>query len=132
LKNRVANTKSFLVIRNNNDQSKLAAQSCEFPFTKGVKSFLLLFTLLCFTSVIDAQNDPIRLNQVGYYPNSTKLAIVTGKVRSQFFSVVTSDGLDTVYEGSLSLEKKSSFSSTLTRIADFTDFQQVGSFRFAY
>jgi len=106
----------------------LLAQSCEFPFTKGVKSFLLLFTLLCFTSVIAAQNDPIRLNQVGYYPNSTKLAIVTGKISSPFFCIVTSDGRDTVYQGSLSLEKKSSFSSTITRIADFTDFQQTGSF----
>jgi endoglucanase len=78
--------------------------------------------------MVHAQNDPIRLNQVGYYPNSSKLAIVTGKVRSPYFSIVTSDGIDTVYEGSLSLEKKSSFSSTVTRIADFTDFQQTGSF----
>ena len=88
----------------------------------------MLFTFLCSRSIINAQDDPIRLNQVGYYPNSTKLAIVTGKVRSPFFCIVTSDGRDTVYDGSLSLEKKSAFSSTITRIADFTDFQQTGSF----
>jgi endoglucanase len=88
----------------------------------------LLFTFLCSRFIINAQDDPIRLNQVGYYPNSTKLAIVTGKVQSQFFCIVTSDGRDTVYNGSLSLEKKSAFSSTITRIADFTDFQQTGSF----
>jgi endoglucanase len=106
----------------------LPAQSCGFLFRKGVKSFLLLFTFLCSRFIINAQDDPIRLNQVGYYPNSTKLAIVTGKVQSQFFCIVTSDGRDTVYNGSLSLEKKSAFSSTITRIADFTDFQQTGSF----
>lgn len=106
----------------------LLAQSCGFLIRKGVKSFSSLFIILFSHCIINAQDDPIRLNQVGYYPNSTKLAIVTGKVRSPFFSIVTSDGLDTVYEGSLSLEKKSSLSSTLTRIADFTDFQQIGSF----
>ena len=106
----------------------LLAQSCGFLFRKRVKSFLLLFIFLCCRSIIIAQDDPIRLNQVGYYPNSTKLAIVTGKVRSPLFCIVTSDGRDTLYEGSLSLEKKSNFSSTITRIADFTDFQQTGSF----
>src|SRR5689334_18492015 len=106
----------------------LPAQSCAFLFRIRVISFSLLLILLFSHSIINAQDDPIKLNQVGYYPNSTKLAIVTGKIRSQSFSIVTSDGMDTVYEGSLSLEKKSRFSSTVTRIADFTDFQQTGSF----
>jgi endoglucanase len=106
----------------------LLAQSCEFLSRKRVKSFALLSIFLYSSCVINAQNDPIRLNQVGYYPNSTKLAIVTGKVQSPSFYIVTSDGRDTVYDGSLSLEKKSAFSSTITRIADFTDFQQTGSF----
>ncbi len=110
------------------DNRNLLAQSCGFLFRKRVKSFLLLFIFLCCRSIIIAQGDPIRLNQVGYYPNSTKLAIVTGNVRSPLFCIVTSDGRDTLYEGSLSLEKKSNFSSTITRIADFTDFQQTGSF----
>src|SRR4051812_9114804 len=106
----------------------LLAQSCEFLSRKRVKSFTLLSIFLYSCSLINAQDDPIRLNQVGYYPNSTKLAIITGKVQSPSFCIVTSDGRDTVYDGSLSLEKKSAFSSTITRIADFTDFQQTGSF----
>jgi endoglucanase len=106
----------------------LLAQSCGFLVRKGAKSFLSLLIIFLCHFTVNAQDDPIRLNQVGYYPISTKLAIVTGKVRSPFFWIVTSDGRDTVYDGSLSLEKKSSFSPTLTRIADFTDFQQVGSF----
>ena len=107
----------------------LPAQSCGFLFRKRVKSFLLYYLFFSAAySIINAQDDPIRLNQVGYYPNSTKLAIVTGKVQSPSFCIVTSDGRDTVYDGSLSLEKKSAFSSTITRMADFTDFQQTGSF----
>lgn len=106
----------------------LLAQSCGFLLRKKAKSFLLVVNFVCLHFTIHAQNDPIRLNQVGYYPNSTKLAIITGKIRSPFFCIVSSDGIDTVYQGSLSLEKKSTFSSTLTRIADFTDFQQTGSF----
>jgi len=106
----------------------LLAQSCAFLLRKGTKSFWLLFAFLSFQFIVNGQNDPIRLNQIGYYPNSTKLAIVTGKVRSPLFCIVTSDGKDTLYEGSLSLEKKSTFSRTITRIADFTDFQQTGCF----
>ena len=106
----------------------LLAQSCAFLLRKGTKSFRLLFAFLSFQFIANGQNDPIRLNQIGYYPNSTKLAIVTGKVRSSLFCIVTSDGKDTLYDGSLSLEKKSTFSHTITRIADFTDFQQTGSF----
>src|SRR6476620_10768772 len=106
----------------------LFVQGCEFFFRKEPIFFTLLSTFLCSHFIVNAQDAPIRLNQVGYYPNSTKLAIVTGRVQSPLFCIVTSDGRDTVYEGSLSLEKKSAFSSTITRIADFTDFQQTGSF----
>ncbi|HEY1872466.1 MAG TPA: glycoside hydrolase family 9 protein [Chitinophagaceae bacterium] len=93
------------------------------------KSFLIAIALL-FHIICISQNQfaPIRLNQVGYYPNSTKLAIVTGKVAIEDFYIVTADGLDTVYEGALSLERKSSYSTTITRIADFTDFKKIGRY----
>ena len=113
---------------------KLSAQSCLFPLKKRIKFFqrrlFLLASVLLFHIISVSQNQfaPIRLNQVGYYPNSTKLAIVTGRVSSEDFYIVTADGTDTLYENYLSLERKSPYSSTITREADFTDFKKVGHY----
>ena len=74
-------------------------------------------------------SDPIKLNQVGYYPNSTKLAFVTCKGSYvENFYIVSVEGEDTVYVGVLSREKKSSYSSTITRIADFSTFRKAGKY----
>jgi endoglucanase len=72
--------------------------------------------------------DPIRINQVGYYPFSSKIAVVTGKLLAESFCIVSADGKDTLYEGVLEREMKSAYSSTITRIADFTSFHKVGDF----
>lgn len=121
--------RKFLLIGMTMNNQNLQAQGQFLPAkTKFLEySFLFLYSLI-ISSFINAQETSITLNQVGYYPNSSKLAIVTGKVRESSFSIVTLDGKDTVYEGTLSLEKKSAYSSTVTRIADFSDFQKRGSF----
>jgi endoglucanase len=114
------------------NNQNLHSQSCLFLLRKRInflqKQKILLLCSLFAYSFSNAQDDPIKLNQVGYYPNSPKLAVVTGKVQTPFFCIVTADGMDTVYEGTLSLEKKSVYSSTVTRIADFSDFQKTGNF----
>jgi len=75
------------------------------------------------------QTDQIKINQVGYYPNSSKIAIITGKVGRDVFYVVTADGKDTMYEGSIDQSQmKSAYSSTITRIADFSSFNKNGDF----
>ena len=94
---------------------------------KKIKTFsyekvLLLFaiTLTCLMAISQKQCDQIKLNQVGYYPNSSKLAFLTCNVRSREFYIVSADGTDTVFEGTLVERKKSSYSSTTTTIADFS------------
>lgn len=94
---------------------------------KKIKTFsyekvLLLFaiTLSCLTALSQKQCDQIKLNQVGYYPNSSKLAFLTCNVRSREFYIVSADGTDTVFEGTVGERKKSSYSSTTTTIADFS------------
>ncbi len=114
---------------------KLYAQSWLFQVGKGINSFqrekfVLLFVLILFTLITSAQKitDPVRLNQVGYYPNSSKLAVITDKIRARDFYVVSTDEKDTLYQGFLSQERKSAYSSTITRIADFTSFTTPGNY----
>lgn len=109
------------------------AQSLWFQLKKrtifsNCKIFFLLFVLLAQQLILLSQKDQIKINQVGYYPISSKLAIISGKVPVDYFSIVTADGKDTLSGGDLGREMKSAYSSTITRIADFTSFKKTGDF----
>lgn len=113
----------------------LYAQNWLFRLEKRIKTFrgeriLLVFILIQVFLLAPAQKqcDQIKLNQVGYYPNSTKLAFVTGNTGPEDFYVVSEDGTDTLYKGFLSDKKRSAFSSTITRIADFSSFRIPGKY----
>lgn len=115
---------------------ELYAQTLRFRVKKRTISFYrgssaLLFVLLAQQLVCFSQKsvDQVKTNQVGYYPASSKIAVITGKVPTDVFYIVSADGKDTVYEGSIGdREMKSAFSSTTTRIADFTSFNKTGDF----
>ena len=87
---------------------------------------LVLIILVFSVSISFAQNgsDRIQLNQVGFVPNSPKLAIVTGKTGATKFYVTANDSI--YYAGNLSEEKQSKNSSTITKIADFSSFKREG------
>ncbi|MEJ7767669.1 MAG: glycoside hydrolase family 9 protein [Chitinophagaceae bacterium] len=70
----------------------------------------------------------IKLNQLGFYPNAPKTAVVTGTVSSDKFYITKTNLRDTVFTGSLSEEKQSAYSATKTRIADFSSFTTKGSY----
>ncbi len=117
------------------NEQKIYTQSLLFHLKKRTKffqrtKFLFLFILsaLQLTTTAQKLTDQIRVNQVGYYANESKIAVVTGKVPAEFFCIVTADGKDTLYEGGLDREKKSAYSSTITRIADFSSFKKTGNF----
>jgi endoglucanase len=77
-----------------------------------------------------AQSPPenIRLNQIGFYPQGPKIAVVVGDVAGDKFYLKTADGKKTVFTGSLSAVKSNEFSQKPTRVADFSAFQQAGSY----
>lgn len=75
-----------------------------------------------------AAQQQIRLNQSGFYPLAPKIAVVTGKVPAKEFFVLTRNGKDTVFNGSLGPEQPSANSSTLTRIADFSALTAKGEY----
>ncbi|NJK96665.1 MAG: hypothetical protein HC905_18640 [Bacteroidales bacterium] len=67
----------------------------------------------------------IRLNQVGFYPGSPKIAILAKDISGKF--MITSPDLTQIfYTGELSGPKKSSYSPNVTRMADFSSFAQAG------
>jgi endoglucanase len=88
-------------------------------------SILLLLPFFSFSQTV---TDQIKLNQVGFYPNGPKVAVVTGEVASNDFYIASTNLRDTVFRGKLSEEKQSAYSSTKTRIAVFSSFTGEGSF----
>lgn len=70
----------------------------------------------------------IRINQVGYYTYGPKVLVVTGTGANNRFYVVSANGRDTVFKGVLSAERSSLYSSTKTRVGDFSKVQKSGSY----
>lgn len=70
----------------------------------------------------------IQLNQVGFYPQSPKIAIITGKTDANQFTITSPDKKTTFYTGTLSAERPSRYSSTVTRMADFSALFKKGSY----
>ena len=78
-----------------------------------------------------AQSQPlseaIRLNQVGYYPDAAKVAIVVDDSPGKF-QVMTPDLKQVVFTGSMSESRQNLISGKLTRTADFSDFTKTGTY----
>ena len=68
-------------------------------------------------------DDHIRLNQLGFYPNAPKIAVVINDSIDNNFYVINTNKHDTVYKGKLSDIHHSNNSSLTTRIADFSVIQ---------
>lgn len=91
---------------------------------------MLTCMLLVFSNVVSAQTvtPHITLNQIGFYPNAPKMAVVTGNVSPGNFYVMSTNLRDTFFTGQLSEKKQSAYSTTSTRVADFSVFTGKGSF----
>ncbi|MDP9229102.1 MAG: glycoside hydrolase family 9 protein, partial [Bacteroidota bacterium] len=99
---------------------------CSKKQTKQILTFIfILISSYCFSQPV-AQN--IKLNQIGFYPKALKIAVVTNEINGNNFYIISSSTNDTAYKGLLSNIKQSAYSSTKTRIADFTRLQKEGSY----
>ena len=88
---------------------------------------MMSFILLIFCSALFAEDltDKIRLNQLGFYPNAPKLAIVVDTPVKEFY-LLTADLTDTVYSGTMSDAQTWSLSNENVSKANFSDMKQVG------
>jgi len=95
-----------------------------------ILSPVIVTAALCCAQAGFAQQStsPIRLNQVGFYPDSKKMAILTDNVNSKNFYVVAEKSKDTVYKGQLSAPIKSDYSSITTKTADFSSVKKQGKY----
>jgi endoglucanase len=84
---------------------------------------------LTFSGSISGQHlsTKIRLNQVGFYPNSNKIAIVAKDITGKFM-ITTPDLTETLFTGELTGPNKSPYSPNTTRIADFSMFGTPGTY----
>ncbi len=97
---------------------------------KQLKAWAVCCCLFLCLAKVNAQTltTRIALNQVGFYSNAKKLAVVTGEIATTVFYVTSTNLRDTFYAGSLGNKKVSAYSSTTIRLADFSSFTGKGSF----
>ncbi|ALI98485.1 glycoside hydrolase family 9 protein [Rufibacter tibetensis] len=72
--------------------------------------------------------ESVRLNQLGFYPNAAKIAVVVGENKGGKFFLKSASGAKTVYTGQLSASKLTELSNKPTRVADFSQFSTPGTY----
>ncbi len=94
------------------------------------KGKILFIGLLVATLTVTAQQvtERIKLNQSGFYPAGTKIAVITGGTNAASFYITSTNLSDTLFKGKLSEEKASKNSTTVTKIADFSTLKKTGSY----
>lgn len=89
----------------------------------------IAIVLFCTLPVTAQQStSPIRLNQVGFFPDSKKIAVLADNINSSTFYVISEKSKDTVYKGQLSAPIKSDYSSLVTKTADFSAVKKQGNY----
>jgi endoglucanase len=98
-----------------------------------MKPILLLWVSILIGSQVIGQtdskvNESIRINQIGYYPDSPKVAIVPGETEGDVFNLMEVETQKVVFEGNLSVPVISKVSDRTARKADFSEFTQPGEY----
>jgi endoglucanase len=94
------------------------------------KLLIVIIFIFSLPLVIKAQDASslIRLNQIGFYPDSKKIAVVADNSDGEF-SVTNIANNSVVFKGKLSDPKKSSYSPNQTRVADFSAVKTPGNYK---
>jgi endoglucanase len=95
---------------------------------------LLLYLLMKSLVPIQAQSttSAIRLNQLGFYPNAAKIAVVVASVdtlqRLTTFQVLVAKSKKVVFTGQLSPVRTNTISGKQTRLANFSTYTKTGQY----
>ena len=73
-------------------------------------------------------SEDIRLNQIGFYPDGPKLAVIASEPETNTFYLVETESNKTVFSGTLEKGNSSVFPDRVTHLADFTAFDGEGKF----
>ncbi|MES2267929.1 MAG: glycoside hydrolase family 9 protein [Bacteroidota bacterium] len=93
--------------------------------------YILLVLITCFSSLItiaqtNSSQHKIRLNQIGFYINAEKKAIILSADTGKFY-LQNSKG-EKVFTGRLAFETQPTFSGMHTSVADFTKYNVPGTY----
>lgn len=94
---------------------------------KKIYYYFLFFSFLANCSLAQSSSENIRLNQVGFYPNASKIAVVIGEENADFVLKDTKSE-KIVFSGKLGQIRKSQYSGKAGRIADFSAYQKPGNY----
>jgi len=89
--------------------------------------FIMFPSLIIGVSQAQRLSEAIHLNQLGFYPGSPKIAVVT-EGEPDFFYILKPDFSDTLYTGQLSEIREAPNSGERVRVADFSDLDEPGTY----
>ncbi|MBX3240981.1 MAG: glycoside hydrolase family 9 protein [Chitinophagaceae bacterium] len=97
---------------------------------KNSEMLMKLIQVLLFVALSESciAQSGIHINQVGYYPEAAKYAVVSNPGEDIDFSLVNTETKQIVFSGKLSEPVLSKFSNTITRIADFSSLSKAGTY----
>lgn len=87
-----------------------------------------IFILLLCSSTTMAQENPIALNQEGFFTNGIKKAVLVGRILTDTFYVVNATNKDTVFIGHPQPVIASHNSSLVCKTMDFTPVSKTGQY----
>lgn len=88
----------------------------------------LLVSLFFVASAQDKLSEAIRLNQIGFYPGASKIAVIYSRTATDFY-IASPDLKKISFRGTLTAPVKSPFSDQQTRVADFSKFTNTGEYK---
>ncbi|HEY4196012.1 MAG TPA: glycoside hydrolase family 9 protein, partial [Mucilaginibacter sp.] len=88
--------------------------------------FLLLYVKSSAKDMADSSVYKIRLNQIGFYPGASKVAIVLSDKEGSFF--LQTANKQTVFSGKLKRSNQPDFAGKYTWVADFSGYRKSGRY----
>ena len=100
-----------------------------FPLFRYQIALVFICSIIGLALPASGQNvpDPVRLNQVGFYPDAEKIAVVLGDKQTAFQLKDVATG-KTVFKGKLSEPRTNQHSGKMSRIANFSNVRKAGKY----
>jgi len=99
---------------------------------KSISLLLYLLLKLLISTQAQSTTSAIRLNQLGFYPNAAKIAVVVAGAdtmqRLTTFQVLTANKKNVVFTGQFSPIRTNIISGKKTRLADFSPYTKAGQY----
>jgi len=86
------------------------------------------YSIFCLLPFWGGAQSNIQLNQLGFYPNAPKIAVLTAYSNASKFYVLSQNLKDTFFIGTVGTEKQSAYSSTKTSILNFSGLKKTGNY----